>query len=66
MFTFTAMIFAQMITLYRKDRGISLRRLGRALGIGWQTLYKIEKGHSPTGRNMIKLLLWALDEEKPL
>ena len=56
------MKFAQMITMYREAKGISLRKLGKQLDIKWHTLYQIECGHSPTARNLVKLLLWALNE----
>ena len=56
------MKFAEMITMYRKAKGISLRQLAKELDIPFGTIYQIECGHSPTARNLVKLLLWALNE----
>jgi len=56
------MKFADMIRMYREAKGISLRDLAKDLDINFNTLYQIECGHSPTARNLVKLLLWALNE----
>lgn len=58
------MIFAEMITLYREKKGISLRKLANQLDIQFPTLYKIEQGCLPTSKHLIKLLVWVLSEPK--
>lgn len=57
------MKFCRMMTLYRKDQKISIRKLARLTGVDFRTIYQIESHHrSPTARNLVKLMAWAFSE----
>ncbi len=57
-------MIAHLIRLYRKEHGISLRRLSARMGVGFTVLSRFENGQSIDGENWLKILRWLLGDYK--
>lgn len=49
---------------HRNRRAISLRTAAAEIGIGFNTLYRIERGEKYTDEVLTKILVWLIEQEK--
>lgn len=52
----------EMLRLYRTVRGLSLRDIAPAIGIGHATLMRIEAGQAFDADTLLKLWAWMIAE----
>jgi transcriptional regulator with XRE-family HTH domain len=52
------MKLGQVIRRYRVTSELSLREVGREIGIGAATLMRLEQGRDPDGATLTKVLMW--------
>lgn len=53
-----------VIKKYRVMSELTMRDVAKEVGIGAATLMRLEKGHSPDGATLAKILAWLLSEKK--
>lgn len=52
-----------VIRRYRVTNELSLREVGKEIGIGAATLMRLEQGRDPDGRTVAKVLAWLFTDE---
>lgn len=52
-----------VIRRYRVTNELSLREVGKEIGIGAATLMRLEQGRDPDGRTVAKVLAWLLADD---
>jgi transcriptional regulator with XRE-family HTH domain len=52
------MKLGQVIRRYRVTSELTLRDVGREIGIGAATLMRLEQGRDPDGATLTKVLIW--------
>lgn len=52
------MKLGKVIRKYRVTSELTLRDIGREIGIGAATLMRLEQGRDPDGRTLAKILAW--------
>lgn len=52
------MKLGQVIRRYRITSELSLRDVGKEIGIGAATLMRLEQGRDPDGQTLTKVLVW--------
>jgi transcriptional regulator with XRE-family HTH domain len=52
------MKLGQVIRRYRVTSELSLRNMGREIGISAATLMRLEQGRDPDGATLTKVLIW--------
>lgn len=52
------MKLGQVIRRYRITSELSLREVGKEIGIGAATLMRLEQGRDPDGQTVVKVLAW--------
>jgi transcriptional regulator with XRE-family HTH domain len=52
------MKLGQVIRRYRVTSELTLRDVGREIGIGAATLMRLEQGRDPDGTTLTKVLIW--------
>lgn len=53
-----------VIRKYRVTNELTLREVGKEIGIGAATLMRLEAGREPDGRTIAKVLAWLFKDEK--
>lgn len=56
---FTAVKLGKVIRTYRLMQELTLRELGKEIGIGAATLMRLEQGRDPDGATLAKVWTWA-------
>lgn len=51
-----------VIRRYRVTNELTLREVGKEIGIGAATLMRLEQGREPDGMTLIKVLAWLFSE----
>ena len=59
------MKLGQVIRKYRVNSELSLRDVGKEIGIGAATLMRLEQGRDPDGATLAKVLVWLTKSEQP-
>jgi transcriptional regulator with XRE-family HTH domain len=57
------MKLGKVIRKYRVTSELTLRDVGKEIGIGAATLMRIEQGRDPDGSTLAKILAWLFDAE---
>jgi transcriptional regulator with XRE-family HTH domain len=57
------MKLGKVIRKYRVTSELSLRDVGKEIGIGAATLMRLEQGRDPDGATLAKVLTWLLKAE---
>jgi transcriptional regulator with XRE-family HTH domain len=57
------MKLGKVIRKYRVTSELSLRDVGKEIGIGAATLMRLEQGRDPDGTTLTKVLIWLLRAE---
>jgi transcriptional regulator with XRE-family HTH domain len=57
-----AMKLGQVIRRYRVTSELSLREIGKEIGIGAATLMRLEQGRDPDGQTLAKVLAWLFSD----
>jgi transcriptional regulator with XRE-family HTH domain len=57
------MKLGKVIRKYRVTSELSLRDVGKEMGIGAATLMRLEQGRDPDGATLTKVLIWLLRAE---
>lgn len=57
------MKLGKVIRKYRVTSELSLRDVGKEIGIGAATLMRLEQGRDPDGATLTKVLMWLLRAE---
>jgi len=57
------MKLGKVIRKYRVTSELSLRDIGKEIGIGAATLMRLEQGRDPDGATLTKVLMWLLRAE---
>lgn len=52
-----------VIRKYRVNSELSLREVGKEIGIGAATLMRLEQGRDPDGQTLAKVLAWLFTAE---
>lgn len=52
-----------VIRRYRVTNELSLREVGKEIGIGAATLMRLEQGRDPDGRTVAKVLAWLFIDD---
>ena len=58
------MKLGKVIRKYRVTSELSLRDVGKEIGIGAATLMRLEQGRDPDGKTMSKVLAWLFTTEE--
>lgn len=58
------MKLGKVIRRYRVTSELSLRDVGKDIGIGAATLMRLEQGRDPDGATLTKVLMWLLRAEQ--
>lgn len=58
------MKLGQVIRKYRVTSELTLREVGKEIGIGAATLMRLEQGRDPDGATLAKVLGWLMSGEK--
>jgi transcriptional regulator with XRE-family HTH domain len=54
------MKLGEVLRKYRVMNELTLREVGKEIGIGAATLMRLEQGHVPDGTTLAKVLQWLL------
>ena len=58
------MRLGQIIKKWRSMSELDLSSCSRQIGISTATLARLEKGHSPSGNTVKRILAWMMDDAK--
>lgn len=58
------MKLGKVIKKYRLISELTLREVGKEIGIGAATLMRLEQGREPDGQTIAKILAWLFSDEK--
>lgn len=58
------MKLGKVIRKYRVTSELTLREVGKEIGIGAATLMRLEQGRDPDGATLAKVLGWLMAREK--
>ena len=57
------MKLGKIIRKYRVTSELTLREVGKEIGIGAATLMRVEEGRNPDGNTLAKILAWLFKDE---
>lgn len=58
------MKLGKIIRKYRVTSELTLREVGKEIGIGAATLMRLEQGRDPDGQTLAKVLGWLMSKER--
>lgn len=58
-----SMKLSECLAAYRSEHKISLRSLGKTIGVDFLTLHRFEKGLPIQGDSLVKILKWLIDSK---